>query len=149
MKQLARYCVPLFDGAGVDGAGVIGCSDDAPEPVVLGGVAVRVAVLAVVGGKEPLFALLLLVFRPAKIMNPISSSTATPATQFHAPPTFSSRRITGSLKSGSVKRGSVMASSLVRDALCRLVGRKPASCHSGSEEPVRRNQQVQDRRKIC
>jgi hypothetical protein len=36
------------------------------------------------------------------------------------PPTFSSRRITGSLKRGSVKRGSVMASSLVRGALCRL-----------------------------
>ena len=80
-EQLARYCVPLFDGAGV-----IGCSDDEPEPVVLGGVAVRVPVLAVVGGKGPLFAVLLLVFRPAKIMNPISSSTATPATQFRAPP---------------------------------------------------------------
>jgi hypothetical protein len=46
--------VPLFDGAGV-----IGCGDDEPEPVVLGGVAVR---LAVVGGEEPLLAVLLLFF---------------------------------------------------------------------------------------
>jgi hypothetical protein len=50
--------VPLFDGAGVDGAGVIGCGDDEPKPVVLGGVTVREAV--VVGGEEPLFAVLLL-----------------------------------------------------------------------------------------
>jgi hypothetical protein len=52
---LVRYCVPLFDGAEVDGAGVIGCGDDEPEPVVLGGVTVR---LAVVGGEEPLLAVL-------------------------------------------------------------------------------------------
>ena len=57
MKQLARYCVPLFDGAGVDGAGLNGCGDDEPEPVVLGGVTVRLAVL---GGEEPLLAVLLL-----------------------------------------------------------------------------------------
>ena len=115
--------MPLFDGAGVDGAGVIGCGDDEPEPVVLGGVTVREAV--VVGGEELLFAVLLLLFQPAMIRKPISSSSETPATQLHMPPTFSPRstrhgRITGSLKRGSVKRGSVMASSLVRGALCRL-----------------------------
>jgi hypothetical protein len=114
---LACYCVPLLDGAGV-----IGCGDDEPEPMVLGGVTVREAVVV-----EPLFAVLLLLFEPAKISKPISSSIETPATQLQMPPTFSSRplihssrRITGSLKRGSVKRGSVMASSLVRDALCRL-----------------------------
>ena len=42
--------MPLFDGAGV-----IGCGDDEPEPVVLGGVTVREAV--VVGG-QPLFAVI-------------------------------------------------------------------------------------------
>jgi hypothetical protein len=41
---------------GFDGAGDVGCGDDEPEPVVLGGVTVR---LAVVGGEEPLFAVLL------------------------------------------------------------------------------------------
>ena len=99
--------MPLFDGAGVDGAGVIGCGDDEPEPVVLGGVTVREAV--VVGGEELLFAVLLLLFQPAMIRKPISSSSETPATQLHMPPTFSSRplvhssrRITGSLKRGSV-----------------------------------------------
>jgi hypothetical protein len=45
----------------------------------------------VVGGEEPLFAVLLLLFQPAKIRKPISSSSETPATQFHMPPTFSSR----------------------------------------------------------
>src|SRR5262245_17406854 len=87
--------------------------------MVLGDVTVREAVVV-----EPLFAVLLLFFEPAKISRPISSSIETPATQLHMPPTFSSRplvhssrRITGSLKRGSVKRGSVMASSLVRDAL--------------------------------
>ena len=92
------YCVPLFDGAGVDGAGVIGCGDDEPEPVVLGGVTVREAVVA--GGEELLFAVLLLLFQPAMIRKPISSSSETPATQLHMPPTFSSRRIAGSLKRG-------------------------------------------------
>jgi hypothetical protein len=108
-KKLASYCVPLLDGAGADGAGVIGCGDDEPEPVVLGGVTVREAV--VVGGL--LFAVLLLLFiQPAKIRKPISSSSETPATQLHMPPTFSSGRTTGSYKRvSSVKRGSVMASS--------------------------------------
>ena len=78
--------MPLFDGAGVDGAGVIGCGDDEPEPVVLGGVTVREAV--VVGGEELLFAVLLLLFQPAMIRKPISSSSETPATQLHMPPTF-------------------------------------------------------------
>ena len=79
--------MPLFDGAGV-----IGCGDDDPEPVVLlGGVTVREAV--VVGGEEPLFAVLLLLFQPAKIRKPISSSSETPATQLHMPPTFSSRAL--------------------------------------------------------
>ena len=64
--------MPLFDGAGV-----IGCGDDEPEPVVLGGVTVREAV--VVGGDEPLFALLLLLFQAAKIRKPISSSSETRA----------------------------------------------------------------------
>ena len=49
--------MPLFDGAGADGAGVIGCGDDEPEPVVLGGVVMR---LAVVDVEEPLLAVLLL-----------------------------------------------------------------------------------------
>src|SRR5262245_46153335 len=66
------YCVPLFDGAGV-----IGFGDDEPEPSVLGGVAVR---LAVVGGEEPLLAVLLLL-KLARITKPISSSAATAATQ--------------------------------------------------------------------
>jgi hypothetical protein len=113
--------VPLFDGAEVlDGAEVIGCADDEPEPVVLGGVVVRAGVLAVVDVEEPLLAVLLLLFQPAMIRNPISNSAATPATQPHMPPTFWSRRTTGSLNRGSVKRGSVMASCLVRDALRRL-----------------------------
>jgi hypothetical protein len=65
--------VPLFDGAGV-----IGCGDDEPEPMVLlGGVTVREAI--VVGGEEPLFAVLLLLFQPAKIRKPISSSSETRA----------------------------------------------------------------------
>ncbi|MGA7026082.1 MAG: hypothetical protein WB036_25355 [Pseudolabrys sp.] len=75
--------MPLFDGAGV-----MGCGDDEPEPVVLGGVTVREAV--VLGG-EPLFAVLLLLFQPAKIRKPISSSSETPKIQLHMPPTFSSR----------------------------------------------------------
>ena len=98
------YCVPLFGGAGV-----IGCGDDEPEPVVLGGVTVREAVVA---GGEPLFAVLLLLFQPAKIRKPTSSSSETPATQLHMPPTFSSRllvqssrRIIGSLKRGIRKTG--------------------------------------------
>ena len=51
--------MPLFDGAGM-----IGCGDDEPDPVVLGGVAVR---LAVVGCEESLLAVLLLLFKVAKI----------------------------------------------------------------------------------
>ena len=74
---------------------------------MLGGVVVR---LAVVGGEEPLLAVLLLFFEPAKMMKPIRSSTAIPATQLHLPPMLSSRRTTGSLNRGSVKRGSVTAS---------------------------------------
>jgi hypothetical protein len=109
VKHLACYCVPLFDGAGVlDGAGVTGRGDDVPEPVVLGVVAGRRGVLAVVDGDEPLLAVLLLLFQPAITRKPISSTTATPAIQPHIPPTLSSRRITGSLNRGSVKRGSVM-----------------------------------------
>src|SRR5437016_1526646 len=94
---------PLFGGAGVNG-----CGDDEPEPVVLGGVAGRLGVLAVLEGEEPLLAVLLLLFQPATIRKPISSTTATPAIQPHMPPTLSSRRTTGSLNLGSVKRGSVM-----------------------------------------
>ena len=60
MKQLACYCVPLFDGAGL-----IGCGADEPEPAVLGGVAVRAGMLAVVDVERPLLAVLLLLFQPA------------------------------------------------------------------------------------
>jgi hypothetical protein len=88
---------------------VNGCGDDEPEPVVLGGVAGRVGVLAVLEGEEPLLAVLLLLFQPATIRKPISNNTATPAIHPHVPPTLSSRRTTGSLNLGSsVKRGSVM-----------------------------------------
>jgi hypothetical protein len=94
-----------------DGTGMIGCGDDEPEPVVLGGVAVRLAVLV---GEDPLLAVLLLFDEPAKIRIPTSSSIEARATQLHTPP-LSTSRSTGSLKRGSsVKRGSVMASSLVR-----------------------------------
>ena len=58
--------------------------------MLLGGVTVREAV--VVGGEEPLFAVLLLLFQPAKIRKPISSNIETPATQLHMLPTFSSGR---------------------------------------------------------
>jgi hypothetical protein len=117
VKQLVHYCVPLFDGAGV-----IGCGDDEPEPVVLGGVTVR---LVVVDVEEPLLAVLLLLFEPvlfepAKTRTPTSSSTEARATQLPTPP-LSSWRTTGSLKRrSSIKRGSVMASSLDRDAVRRL-----------------------------
>ena len=57
------YCVPLFDGAGV-----IGFGDDEPEPSVLGGVAVR---LAVVVCGESLLAMLF--FQLARTIKPISS----------------------------------------------------------------------------
>jgi hypothetical protein len=63
---------------------VIGFGDDEPEPSVLGGVAVR---LAVVGCEESLLAMLL--FQLARITKPISSNAATVATQAHTPPTFS------------------------------------------------------------
>jgi hypothetical protein len=140
VKQLwSRYCVPFRAGAGgFDGAGVNNCGEDVPEPVVLGGVAFRAGVLAVVEVAEPLAAVLLSLFRPATTRNPIKSSTAMPAIQPHVPPTLSSRRMTGSLNRGSlyrgsVKRGSVMTSSLVRDALRRPEWRKPAARHCGSE----------------
>jgi len=104
-----RYCVPLFEGAGVlDGAGVNGCGVDEPDPVVAGGGVDLVGVLAVGVVEEPLLPVVLLLFQPAITRNPISSTTATPAIQPHIPPTASSRRITGSLNRGSVKRGSVM-----------------------------------------
>src|SRR5215813_5552964 len=88
----------------------MGCGEEDPEPVVLGGLAGRAGVLAVVDGEEPLVAVVLLLFQPATIRKPISTNTATPAIQPHIPPAASSRRTTGSLKrgSGSVKRGSVM-----------------------------------------
>ena len=73
------YCVPLFDGAGVNGFG-----DDEPEPSVLGGVAVR---LAVVDCEESLLAMLL--FQLATRIKPISSSAETAATQAHMALTFS------------------------------------------------------------
>jgi hypothetical protein len=89
----------------------MGCGDEDPEPVVLGGLAGRAGLLAVVEGEEPLLAVVLLLFQPATIRKPISSNTATPAIQPHIPPAVSSRRTTGSLRrgSGSVNRGSVMA----------------------------------------
>ena len=49
--------------------------------MVLGGVTAREAVVV-----EPLFAVLLLLFEPAKISKPISSSIETPATQLQMPP---------------------------------------------------------------
>jgi len=115
LSHSARYCD--FEGAGA-GGGVSGWVDVEPEPVVAGGV-VRGAELLVVVPEEPLLAVLLLLFQPAIIKKPISSSTATPAIQPHIPPVPSSRRTTGSLNRGSgsfnrgsVKRGSVMTSSL-------------------------------------
>jgi hypothetical protein len=116
LSHSARYCD--FVGAGAAGGGVSGWVDDEPEPVVAGGM-VRGAELLVVVPEEPLLAVLLLLFQPATIKKPISSSTATPAIQPHIPPVLSSRRTTGSLNRGSgsfnrgsVKRGSVMTSSL-------------------------------------
>src|SRR5947207_343927 len=91
--ETTRTCYsPLFGCAGFDGAGVNGCGADEPEPVVLGGVAGRLGVLAVLEGEEPVLAVLLLLSQPATIRKPISSSTATPAIQPHIPPTLSSRR---------------------------------------------------------
>src|SRR5262245_34035622 len=94
-----------------------GWVDVEPEPVVAGGVVRGAELLVVV--PEPLLAVLLLLFQPAIIKKPISSSTATPAIQPHIPPVPSSRRTTGSLNRGSgsfnrgsVNRGSVMTSSL-------------------------------------
>jgi hypothetical protein len=121
-----RYCAPpLF---GCDGAGVNGCGDDEPEPVVLGGVAGRLGVLAVLEGEEPVLAVLLLLFQPATIRKPISNNTATPAIQPHIPPTLSSRRTTGSLSLGSVKRGSVMGHPPRFGTLCVILskGNPPA-----------------------
>jgi hypothetical protein len=101
MDTYSRYCVPLRDGV-VDGAGVSGCEAGEPEPVVVGGVALRAGALLVVIGEEPLLAVLPLLFQPATIRKPIRSRTATPAIQPHIPPTLSSRRITGSLSGGSL-----------------------------------------------
>ena len=70
---------------------------------MLGGVAVRAGMLAVVDVERPLLAVLLLLFQPAMIRKPISSGTATPAIQPHMPPTLSSRRTTRSLNRRSVK----------------------------------------------
>src|SRR6185437_12767799 len=101
------YC---RDGAG-DGcgaAGVNGCGDVPPEPVVVGGLIWRVAV-PVVAGDALLFAELGLLFQPAISRNAIRARTARPAIQPQVPPTPSSRRSTGSLNRGSVKRGSLMA----------------------------------------
>jgi hypothetical protein len=93
----------------------MGCGDEVPVPVVLGGLAGRAGSLAVVDGEAPLLAVVRLVFQPATIKKPINSNTATPAIQPHIPPAASSRRTTGSLRrgSGSVNRGSVMTSSFV------------------------------------
>src|SRR5262245_19056703 len=89
-----------------------------PEPVVLGAVPLVSAF-----GDEPVLAVLVLLFQPAMIRNPLSSKTATPAIQPPIPPAvLSSRRSTGSLNRGSlyrgsVKRGSVMTSSFHSDAI--------------------------------
>jgi hypothetical protein len=111
-----------------------GCVDVAPEPVVLGGGVIRGAVRLVVAVEE-LLAVVLLLFQPATIRNPISSNTATPAIQPHIPPAaLSSRRITGSLSRGSVKRGSVMTFLHYFETLCfRLEIRKPTRHGAGSE----------------
>jgi hypothetical protein len=120
-----HYLEPPCDGAGAGavGAGAAGFGEVEPEPVVLG---VVLGALLVAVGAEPLLAVVLLLFQPAIIRNPISSRTATPATQPHIPPTaLSSRRTTGSLirgslDRGSVKRGSVMTSSFHSDASVRM-----------------------------
>jgi hypothetical protein len=70
--------------------------------VVVGAGAGRIGALDVVAGVEPLLAVVVLLFHPATIRNPISNNTATPAIHPHMPPTLSSRRITGSLNRGSV-----------------------------------------------
>ena len=62
---------------------MVGFGDDEPEPSVLGGVAVR---LAVVGCEKSLLAILL--FQLARVTKPISSSAETAATQPHTPLTF-------------------------------------------------------------
>src|SRR5689334_1240018 len=69
----SNYC-PVFAGAGADGAGVKGCGDVDPEPVVLGGVAVRL----VAAGEGLLLAVVPLLSQPATIRKPIRSKTATP-----------------------------------------------------------------------
>src|SRR6185503_3103323 len=96
----------------VGAAGVAGRGDVEPEPVVLG---VRlIAALLVAVGDEPVLAVLVLLFQPAMIRNPISSRTATPAIQPHMPPAaLSSRRRTGSLSRGSLYRGSVKRGSVM------------------------------------
>jgi hypothetical protein len=101
---------------------VSGWVDVEPEPVVAGGV-VRGAELLVVVPEEPLLAVSLLLFQPAIIKKPISSSTATPAIQPHIPPVPSSRRTTGSLNrgSGSFNRGSVNRGSSIGSSFVRAV----------------------------
>jgi hypothetical protein len=126
------------DGAGagaVGAAGIAGFGDVEPEPVVLG---VLIGALLVAVGDEPVLAVLLLLFQPAMIRNPISSRTATPAIQPHIPPAaLSSRRRTGSLSRGSlyrgsVKRGSVMTFSFHSTYFFRVEWKKPAGYAGGS-----------------
>ena len=59
---------------GVDAGGDSGCVDVAPEPAAPGGGVVRVVVV-VIGDvvDEPLLAVVLLLFQPATIRNPINS----------------------------------------------------------------------------
>lgn len=109
LRSSARYCVPRFAGAGV-----AGCGEVEPAPVVLGGVTLRIDMLPLVIGAGLLLAVLLLLFQAATTMNAISTSTVRLAIQLHIPPTPPSRRSTGSVNRGSpfrgsVKRGSVMA----------------------------------------
>jgi hypothetical protein len=90
--------------------GAAGCGAIVPEPVVLGGAALRTGAEPVVTGDGLLLAVLLpLLFQPATSTKAISAKTASPAIQPHIPPTFSSRRSAGSLNRGSVYRGSDMA----------------------------------------
>ena len=85
------------------GDGAIG--DSEPEPVVLGGVTLRIGALVepvAIGGALLLAVLLPLLFQPAIRTNAIKASTARPAIQPQVPLEPSSRRNTGSLNSGSL-----------------------------------------------
>jgi hypothetical protein len=103
----AHYCVPLLAGAGIVGAGingfgdVVGFGDVAPEPVVVAGLVVCVA-LPVVTGDGVLLAVLLLLLQPAITRKAMMTSTAAPATQPHIPPTASLRCVAGSFERGSL-----------------------------------------------